>query len=138
MSSLNTATEIEPFKTAISMKFNREWYFVAYAIILLFLGLFIERFFCRFLCPLGALMAIGGKLRIFQPLKRRKECGSPCKLCSNECPISAIKPSGEIIMDECFYCLDCQSLYHDKYKCPPLVIVRKAHVLKTKPIIDLV
>ena len=61
MSSLNTATEIEPFKTAISMKFNREWYFVAYAIILLFLGLFIERFFCRFLCPLGALMAIGGK-----------------------------------------------------------------------------
>ena len=36
-------------------------------------------------------MAIGGKLRIFKPfLKRRKECGSPCKLCSKECPIDAI------------------------------------------------
>ena len=68
-SSLNYATEIEPFKTAISMKFNREWYFVAYAIVLLFIGLFIERFFCRFLCPLGAVMAIGGKLRIFETLK---------------------------------------------------------------------
>ena len=136
-SSLNYATEIEPFKTAISMKFNREWYFVAYAIVLLFIGLFIERFFCRFLCPLGAVMAIGGKLRIFETLKRRKECGSPCKLCSNECPINAIKPSGEIIMDECFYCLDCQSLYYNENKCPPLVKVRKKNTRSVGPIINI-
>ena len=136
-SSLNYATEIEPFKTAISMKFNREWYFVAYAIVLLFIGLFIERFFCRFLCPLGAVMAIGGKLRIFETLKRRKECGSPCKLCSNECPINAIKPSGEIIMDECFYCLDCQSLYYNEHKCPPLVKVRKKNTRSVGPIINI-
>ena len=136
-SSLNYATEIEPFKTAISMKFNREWYFVAYAIVLLFIGLFIERFFCRFLCPLGAVMAIGGKLRIFETLKRRKECGSPCKLCSNECPINAIKPSGEILMDECFYCLDCQSLYYNEHKCPPLVKVRKKNTRSVGPIINI-
>ena len=28
-------------------------------------------------------------------------------------------------MNECFYCLDCQSLYYDDHKCPPLVIERK-------------
>ena len=123
---LNLGSEIEPFKTAISMKFNREWYYVIYAILLLAIGLFIERFFCRFICPLGAFMAIGGKLRIFNSfLKRRNECGSPCKLCSNECPIDAIEKNGKINMNECFYCLDCQSLYHNDYKCPPLVIVRK-------------
>ncbi|MBH87858.1 MAG: hypothetical protein CMJ12_01715 [Pelagibacterales bacterium] len=135
MASLNIASEIEPFKTAISMKFNREWYFVIYAVLLLSIGLFVERFFCRFLCPLGAFMALGGKLRIFKPLKRRQECGSPCQLCSNECPINAIKPTGEIIMDECFYCLDCQSLYSDKHKCPPLVKIRKQNVRNKKTIL---
>ena len=123
---LNLGSEIEPFKTAISMKFNREWYYIIYAVLLLAIGLFIERFFCRFICPLGAFMAIGGKLRIFNSfLKRRNECGSPCKLCSNECPIDAIEKNGKINMNECFYCLDCQSLYYNDHKCPPLVIVRK-------------
>ena len=123
---LNLGSEIEPFKTAISMKFYREWYYVLYAVLLLAAGLFIERFFCRFICPLGAFMAIGGKLRIFNSfLKRRNECGSPCKLCSNECPIDAIEKNGKINMNECFYCLDCQSLYYNEHKCPPLVIIRK-------------
>ena len=123
---LNLGSEIEPFKTAISMKFYREWYYVLYAVLLLAAGLFIERFFCRFICPLGAFMAIGGKLRIFNTfLKRRKECGTPCKLCSKECPIDAIDIDGKINMNECFYCLDCQSLYYNDHKCPPLVIKRK-------------
>ena len=80
-------------------------------------------------------MAIGGRLRILQPLKRRKECGTPCQLCSNECPINAIKPSGEIIMDECFYCLDCQSLYTDEHKCPPLVKIRKQKSRKNRTVL---
>jgi NosR/NirI family nitrous oxide reductase transcriptional regulator len=134
MASVNIASEIEPFKTAISMKFNREWYFIFYAVLLLFIGLFIERFFCRFLCPLGAFMAVGGKLRIFKSLKRREECGSPCQLCANDCPINAIKPTGEIIMDECFYCLDCQDLYHDEHKCPPLVKIGKVKARNFKPV----
>jgi NosR/NirI family nitrous oxide reductase transcriptional regulator len=122
---LNFGSEVEPFKTTISMKFQREWYFVLYAVSLLTLGLFIERFFCRFLCPLGAFMVLGGKLRLKNPLKRRPECGNPCKLCSKACPIDAIDKKGNINMNECFYCLDCQSLYYNNYKCPPLVIVRK-------------
>ena len=134
MASVNIASEIEPFKTAISMKFNREWYFIFYAVLLLFIGLFIERFFCRFLCPLGAFMVVGGKLRIFKSLKRREECGSPCQLCAHDCPINAIKPTGEIIMDECFYCLDCQDLYHDEHKCPPLVKIGKVKARNFKPV----
>jgi len=121
------AAEVEPFKTAISLHFVREWPYVLYAVTLLVASLFVERFFCRFVCPLGAAMAVGGKLRI-RPLvflQRRAECGSPCQLCSHKCPIQAIEPSGKINMDECFYCLDCQVVYYDEHACPPLVTERK-------------
>ena len=44
-------------------------------------------------------MVLGGKLRLTNPLKRRSECGNPCKLCSKACPIDAIEPmdSGELV-----------------------------------------
>jgi NosR/NirI family nitrous oxide reductase transcriptional regulator len=123
--TLATAAEIEPFKTAITLQFARAWPFVLYAVLLLVGGLFVERAFCRFLCPLGAIMALGGKLRLVNVLKRRSECGSPCQLCARRCPIQAIAPDGRIDMDECFYCLDCQIIYSDAATCPPLVLQRR-------------
>ena len=123
LQTMAVAAEIEPFKTVISLRMDRAWPFVVYALVLLAAGLFVERAFCRFLCPLGAVMAIGGRLRLrrFMPLKRRSECGSPCQLCARRCPIQAIEPSGAINMDECFYCLDCQVIHNDATVCPPLV-----------------
>jgi NosR/NirI family nitrous oxide reductase transcriptional regulator len=121
LQTMAVAAEIEPFKTVISLRMDRAWPFVVYALVLLAAGLFVERAFCRFLCPLGAVMAIGGRLRRFMPLKRRPECGSPCQLCAKRCPIQAIEPSGAINMDECFYCLDCQVIHNDATVCPPLV-----------------
>jgi transcriptional regulator of nitric oxide reductase/NAD-dependent dihydropyrimidine dehydrogenase PreA subunit len=123
LQTMAIAAEIEPFKTVISLRMDRAWPFVVYALVLLAAGLLVERAFCRFLCPLGAVMAIGGRLRLrrFTPLKRRPECGSPCQLCARRCPIQAIEPSGAINMDECFYCLDCQVIHSDANVCPPLV-----------------
>jgi polyferredoxin len=123
LDTMAVAAEIEPFKTVISLRMHQAWPFVAYALVLLAAGLFVERAFCRFLCPLGAVMAIGGRLRLrrFTTLKRRSECGSPCQLCARRCPIQAIEPSGAINMDECFYCLDCQVIHKDANVCPPLV-----------------
>jgi NosR/NirI family nitrous oxide reductase transcriptional regulator len=127
LETMAVAAEIEPFKTVISLRMDRAWPFVVYALVILAAGLFVERAFCRFLCPLGAAMAIGGRLRLrrFTVLKRRKECGSPCQLCANRCPIQAIEPSGAINMDECFYCLDCQVIHNDATVCPPLVYESK-------------
>ena len=88
--------EIEPFKTSIVLKFMRDWPFVIYAVILLVIGLFIERFFCRYLCPLGAALAIPGRLRTFEWLKRHKECGSTCQICAHACMVQAIHPEGHI------------------------------------------
>lgn len=115
--------EIEPFKTAIVLRFDRAWPFVTFALVLLGIGLFIERFYCRYLCPLGAALAIPARIRMFDWLKRYKECGSPCQTCANECFVQAIHPTGEINPNECLNCMNCQVLYQSETKCP--VVIRK-------------
>lgn len=115
--------EIEPFKTAIILKFLRAWPFVAYAAALLIAGLFVERFYCRYLCPLGAALAIPARLRMFDWLKRYHECGNPCQTCANQCPVQSIHPTGEINPNECINCLHCQVLYQSETTCP--VVIRK-------------
>lgn len=113
--------EVEPFKTAIILKFIRDWPFVIFAVLLLLAGLFIERFYCRYLCPMGAALAIPARLRIFDWLRRYKTCGNPCQLCAVECPVQAINPEGDINPNECIQCLNCQQLYHNDKRCPHLI-----------------
>lgn len=115
--------EVEPFKTAIILNFVRAWPFVAYVAALLIAGLFVERFFCRYLCPLGAALAIPARLRMFDWLKRYKECGNPCQTCAHQCPVQAIHPTGEINPNECINCLHCQVLYQSETTCP--VVIKK-------------
>lgn len=118
--------EVEPFKTAIILKFVRAWPFVAFAVVLLIAGLFIERFYCRYLCPLGAALAIPGRIRMFDWLKRYKECGSPCQICAKDCFVQAIHPTGEINPNECLSCLNCQVLYQDDQRCPVRIKLRRS------------
>jgi NosR/NirI family nitrous oxide reductase transcriptional regulator len=128
LTSIDTSgatTEIEPFKTAITSKFTRAWPYVLYAGIVLAIGLFSERAYCRFLCPLGGVLAVLDRLHLIDLLKRRPECGSPCRLCERACPVRAIEKSGKIITAECFQCLDCQVEYYDDKRCPPLVQAAK-------------
>ncbi|WP_310620585.1 4Fe-4S binding protein [Flexibacterium corallicola] len=122
--------EVEPFKTAIILKFNRSWPFILFALAVLIPGLFIERFYCRYLCPLGGALAIPARMRMFDWLKRYPECGRPCQTCSNECPIQAIHPTGEINPNECVNCLHCQVLYQSENKCPVVIrkLKRRAHL----------
>ncbi len=116
--------EIEPFKTTIILKFMREWPYVLYAVLLLMAGLFVERFFCRYICPLGGALAAPGKLSINEWLRRHKECGSPCQRCATECMVEAIHPNGKINPNECMQCLHCQTLYFDDQRCPPVIQLR--------------
>ena len=117
--------EVEPFDTAITSHFTRAWPYVFYACALLVIGLFTERAYCRFLCPLGGVLALADRLHLVDLLKRRPECGSPCHLCENSCPVKAISRAGKIKTAECFQCLDCQVEYYDDHRCPPLAAIRK-------------
>lgn len=128
LDSFSTAAamaEVEPFKTVITMGFAREWGYVTYAIALLVISIFNSKFFCKYLCALGAGLSILGRFRIFDWMRRRNECGKPCQACASLCQNGAIKPTGEIIDNECHFCLDCQVAYWNEHVCPPLVEKRK-------------
>jgi NosR/NirI family transcriptional regulator, nitrous oxide reductase regulator len=114
-------SEVEPFKTAIILKFARQWPFVLYAGAMVASSLFVERAFCRYVCPMGAALAIPARLRLFDWLRRYRECGVPCQRCGNECPVQAIHPEGHINPNECIQCLHCQMLYHHDQKCPVMI-----------------
>jgi polyferredoxin len=122
---VDTFVEVEPFKTSISMGFQREWPYVAWAVACLGLSLFVFRGYCRYICPLGAALAVMGHLRLWKWLPRRTECGTPCQTCRHGCGYQAIKPQGTIDYAECFQCLDCVTDYQDDQRCLPLIRDRK-------------
>jgi NosR/NirI family transcriptional regulator, nitrous oxide reductase regulator len=122
---VDTFVEVEPFKTSISMGFQREWPYVAWAVVCLGLSLFVFRGYCRYICPLGAALAVMGHLRLWKWIPRRAECGTPCQTCRHGCGYQAIKPQGTIDYAECFQCLDCVTDYQDDQRCLPLIRDRK-------------
>lgn len=126
--------EIEPFKTAITVGFQRELPFLLWALGLLLAGAFVYKFFCRYVCPLGAALTLGGKARFWNWLPRIEACGQPCQRCRSICEYDAIKPSGAIDYDECFQCLDCVGIYHDAKRCvPKMVLAKKGKEIRIRP-----
>ena len=126
--------EVEPFKTAITVGFVREWPYVLWAGGLLLAGAFVYKFFCRYLCPLGAALTLGGQLRRWNWLPRLPACGQPCRKCEIVCQYDAIRRDGAIDYEECHQCLDCVGLYHDELRCgPQLLQARKGRVIRIRP-----
>ncbi len=116
--------EVEPFKTMFLVGLlNRAWPYTLFAAGLLALSIFMERPFCKYLCPLGAALAMPSTFRWFG-LMRKQECDT-CQACAAGCGSLAIDRNGRIDHRECMLCLDCMVLYTDEHACPPLVKERK-------------
>lgn len=116
--------EVEPFKTTFLVGIsNRAWPYGLFVCVLLGLSIFIERPFCKYLCPLGAALAMPSTFRWFG-LRRKQDCNS-CKACAVGCGAQAIDADGRIDHRECLHCLDCMVLYTDPKGCPPLAKERK-------------
>ena len=122
--------EVEPFKTAITLHFVRSWPFAAYAVATVAAGAVVYKSFCRYLCPLGAGLALAGRLRRFDWLARRAECGTPCQLCRHRCEYQAIEPDGRIDYEECFQCMDCVAIYNGDDLCAPRILERKGRRMR--------
>ncbi|HJV50212.1 MAG TPA: 4Fe-4S binding protein [Noviherbaspirillum sp.] len=126
--SMETAehlAEIEPFKTTFLVGvWNRSWPFVLFVGAILGFSLFSERPYCKYICPLGAGLAIPTTFRLFG-LKRKAECQT-CHACAAGCGSHAIDAQGKIDQRECLLCLDCMVMYYDDHACPPLVKERKS------------
>jgi NosR/NirI family nitrous oxide reductase transcriptional regulator len=125
--------EVEPFKTTFLVGLlNRSWPYTLFAASLIGLAIFTERPFCKYLCPLGAGLAMPTTFRWFG-LKRKQECDT-CKACAKGCGSLAIDDDGRIDQRECMLCLDCMVMYTDDHACPPLVQERKRRDKKGLPL----
>jgi transcriptional regulator of nitric oxide reductase len=121
--------EVEPFKTSITLLFVRSWPFVAWAVALLVVNAVIYKSFCRYLCPLGAGMALLGRLRLTNWIPRLRECGQPCQRCASDCRYQSIKKSGAVDYVECFQCLDCVAIEQSSDLCVPKILDKKRNEL---------
>ena len=125
--------EVEPFKTTFLVGvWNRSWPFVTFWLLLFAAALIIERPFCKYLCPLGASLAVPSTFR-WWGLRRKAECTS-CAACARGCGSLAIDQLGRIDQRECLLCLDCTVLYYDANACPPLSLERKQRERASQPL----
>jgi len=81
------------------------WLFGAVFLTVVGLNLILPRFFCRFLCPLGALFGLLGRFAPWRLGKTVDKCGD-CRICEEYCE-GACRPSGTLIAGECVLCLNC-------------------------------
>ena len=96
------------------------WLIMTVFLTAVLLNLIIPRFYCRFICPLGALFGILGRFAIWRIGKKQKTC-SDCKLCEKSCE-GGCQPSGSIRTSECVLCFNCLDDCKDEltgYRTPP-------------------
>jgi ferredoxin len=87
------------------------WLIGAVFLTAVLLNLRVPRFYCRFLCPLGALFGILGRFSLWRVGASEGKC-SNCLRCEAHCE-GACTPSGEIRINECVLCMNCLNTCHD-------------------------
>jgi polyferredoxin len=73
--------------------------------VLVALNLFIPRFFCRVLCPLGALLGVVSRFSLFRINRDVHKC-TDCDMCLHRCE-GAADPHTQVRQSECFSCMNC-------------------------------
>ena len=80
-------------------------------IIIVIGSLLVERFFCRYLCPLGAIFSLISRFRIFRLKRDPSSCtGAKCRVCTGVCSMSIpLYRTEEVASGECIDCMKCVS-----------------------------
>jgi len=77
--------------------------------ITILLSFFIERPWCKYACPYGALLGVFNLVRIFK-IKRAPSTCISCKACDRACPMNIQVATGTTVNDhQCISCLSCTS-----------------------------
>lgn len=79
-------------------------------LLLIFIGsLFVQRFFCRYFCPMGAIYSLISQTSFLKIDKPREECGK-CHLCTSKCTMGMdLTKKDRIAGGECISCQKCVS-----------------------------
>ncbi len=105
-SSANLTAQSERF-------YELGWLTLAVFATAVLMNLYIPRFFCRFICPLGAFLGIINRFSLWRIGKTQAQC-SDCKLCEKSCE-GACNPSGKIRISECVLCFNCREDCKDDF-----------------------
>jgi polyferredoxin len=77
--------------------------------ITLIASLFVERPWCKYACPYGALLGISNLFRIFKIRRNSTSCIN-CKKCSKACPMNIkVEEKSAVLNHQCISCLKCTS-----------------------------
>ena len=78
---------------------------------IMFGSLFVERLFCRYLCPMGAIYAIVSHVRLVRIRKPRKACGAHCRACTSVCSMGiSLGEADKVSSGECIDCMRCTAI----------------------------
>jgi len=87
--------------------YQTAWFIGILFLVILFLNRIRPRFWCRFLCPLGALLGIFSRFSILRLVKHPEKC-TECNLCVKYCQGSASpRPDQHWETAECHMCFNC-------------------------------
>ena len=82
--------------------------FIALFLVMM-LSLFVERPFCKYFCPYGAVLGLFNLIRII-PLRRNESTCISCSACDEVCPMNIQVSKGKRIIDhQCISCYECTS-----------------------------
>lgn len=101
----------DPYRTLFGLgwlfEFNLEA-LGAYLVVIVILvaSLFIERAWCRYLCPLGGAISLLGNLS-FLRIRRNGEACKGCNVCERPCPVKLPVATANTISSNCIGCLAC-------------------------------
>lgn len=77
-------------------------------LVLIIIGMMLkERFFCQFICPLGAVFSLLPKNFLFSVKKKEEKCFNGCKACTNKCPVHLKYDEAGMREGECISCGRC-------------------------------
>jgi MauM/NapG family ferredoxin protein len=101
------------------LAFEQPHYMMAALVGAIFFGIiwlerYQKRFWCRNLCPLGALFGLLGRFGMFRRRVSEPDCIS-CGICERDCRMGAVLPNyATTDRGECIECMDCRSLCPEK------------------------
>jgi len=110
--------DYDPYRTIFSLswlfEFNWAAHWPAYTIALVVLlgGLFIPRFWCRYLCPQGVLLGLIQRISFIKIWRNPTSCVG-CNLCDAVCPAKLSISTADAVVGDCTGCLECVAV------CPP-------------------
>ncbi|MCX5635596.1 MAG: 4Fe-4S binding protein [Planctomycetota bacterium] len=99
------------FTSVMKRFYEGAWLVFAIFLAAILLNLFIPRFYCRFICPLGALFGIIDRFAVWRIGKKAYQCIN-CKLCERYCE-GGCEPAGNMRISECVLCFNCLDICKD-------------------------